>query len=414
MIARHLGLRLVQALGRAPVVLLQGARQTGKSTLARALTAGQHPARYLTFDDAALLSAAQHDPAGFLSRFEGPLVLDEVQKAPELFVAIKLNVDRRRTAGRFLLTGSANVLSLPRLSDSLAGRMEIHTLWPLSQGEIEGRREGFIDAVFAENFKLPASRAARADLPDRLLRGGYPEIARSDSQERRSAWFSSYVTTMLHRDVRDLAGIEGLSELPRLLSLLATRAGSLLNFADIARGLSMPQTTLKRYFALLEATFLVQPLPAWFANLGQRLVKSPKLYLNDSGLLAHLQGADRERWSADPLLSGPILENFVVMELRKQATWSRIRPELFHFRTPAGREVDIVLEARGGRLVGIEVKAGATLSSADFKNLRILQELTGRRFRRGVVFYTGSEPIPFGHDLFALPIENLWAIAEQA
>ncbi|MBI1892955.1 MAG: ATP-binding protein, partial [Candidatus Rokubacteria bacterium] len=328
--------------------------------------------------------------------------------------AIKAAVDRDGRPGRFLLTGSANVLLLPRLSDTLAGRMEILTLWPLSQGEIEGVREGFADALFAES--LPPLYPEPEPWPrlfERISRGGYPEVVSQEAEERRGAWFGSYITTILQRDVRDVSNIEALTIMPRLLTLLATRSASLVNFSDLSRSVGIPLTTLRRYLALLEIAFLVQTLPAWSVNLGKRLVKAPKVLLSDSGLMAYLLGLSGERLALNGTLSGPLLENFVAMELRKQIAWSKARPSMFHFRTAAGHEVDIVLEARGGRIVGIEVKASATLGAEDLKPLRLFAEATGKRFHRGVLLYTGSEPVTFGPNLHALPVSALWRLDAQ-
>jgi predicted AAA+ superfamily ATPase len=238
-----------------------------------------------------------------------------------------------------------------------------------------------------------------ATLLERLLCGGYPEVLSRDTDERRAAWFGSYVTTLLQRDVRDLSNIEGLTTVPRLLSLLAARATSLLNFSELSRSLAMPQSTLKRYLALLEMTFLLQPLPPWSSNRNKRLVKAPKLMLNDTGLLASLLSLSRDRLLTDRPLTGPMLENFVVLELRKQLTWSRVKPQLFHFRTQTGQEVDVVLEDGAGRIVGIEVKASGAL-----------MEVSGERFQRGIVLYTGMEPLPFGPRLHAFPLQALWRL----
>lgn len=407
MLARHATHRLRTALADRPVVLLHGARQTGKTTLVRAV-AEELGARYVTLDNLTMLAAARADAAGFLAGFTQPLVLDEVQRAPELLLAIKAAVDRQRTPGRFLLTGSANVLLLPRVAESLAGRMEIVNLWPFSQGEIEGAIEGFIDAVFADEPPVLGRSASSARLTDRVVRGGYPEAFPIESAERRHAWFDGYVTTILQRDVRDLARIEGLTELPRLLSVLASRPMAQLNFADLSRGTGLPQTTLKRYFALLETVFLVRLLPPWYANIGKRLVKTPKVLLADTGLAAHLMGIDETRMAQDRALLGGLLESFVTMELVKQAGWSVDPPALYHFRTHEGDEVDLVLERRGGALVGIEVKSAATVTAADFKGLRALAEVAGRRLRRGIVLYTGAEVVPFGAGFLALPVEALW------
>lgn len=410
MLGRHATDALLDALRDTPVVYLQGARQTGKSTLARAVAERRHPSRYLTLDTAAVLAAALNDAEGFIAGLERPVVLDEVQRAPSLAIAIKAAVDADRRPGQFLLTGSAGVLSLPGLSDSLAGRMELHTLWPFSQGELRDVRETFIDRVFAERLVTSDTPAVtETSLVERLCAGGYPEVQTRRSRARRQAWFDSYVDAILQRDVRDLANIERLPEIPRLLALLASRAGGLLNFADLGRTLAIPRTTLKRYLALAEMTFLVRLLPAWFSNLGKRLAKAPKLLLTDTGLLTHLLEADEGRLRRDRTLLGHVLENFVAMELIKQLGWSDRRCRLFHFRTESGAEVDLVLEDRAGRLVGVEVKSAATVRQQDFRGLETLARLTEDRFVRGVVLCTGTTVVPFGRNLSALPVSELWA-----
>jgi len=295
MFTRNLSSRVLAALADTPVVLLHGARQTGKSTLVQRLVSHDYRARYVTLDDPTVLAAARADPAGFLAALEGPVALDEVQRAPGLFLAIKAQVDRGRHAGRYLLTGSANVLMVPKLSESLAGRMEILTLWPLSQGEIEDHRENFVDVLFGHgSITLEEGTEGGSDLTTRMLRGGYPEACRRSTWARRRAWFDSYLATILQRDVRDLANIEGLAAMPRLLAFLAGRIGSLVNHAEVSRSLAMPQSTLKRYMVLLAATFLVHTVPPWSGSLGKRLVKSPKLYLIDTGLVASLLGHSGE------------------------------------------------------------------------------------------------------------------------
>lgn len=411
MYRRNIRVPLLAALSDSPVVLLEGARQTGKSTLACALAAGEHPARYVTLDDAVMLAAAGHDAAGFVAGFEGPVVIDEVQRVPELFLAIKASVDRDRRPGRFLLTGSADVLLLPKVADSLAGRMELLTLWPLSQGEIAGVEDSFVDAVFASRLpKVFGGGIARSELVERLVHGGYPEALRRAHPSRRRAWFASYVTTVLQRDIRNLAHIEGLTALPRLLSLLATRCGSLLNTSELSRTSGLPNTTLKRYLALFETAFLVHLLPAWAAGLESRLVKSPRLFLCDTGLACHLMGLQPRRLDDAPNLLGPLLENFVLMELRKQCGWSDIGVSLYHYRTHTGQEVDVVLESGEGRVVGLEVKASTSLGAGDLKGLKALQEVAGSRFLRGIVLYGGSEPVAFGSNLYAWPWDALWRV----
>ena len=411
---RHITPHVIAALADTPVVFVQGPRQSGKTTLVQNLEDHGYKAEYRTLDDAAVLAAARSDPDGFVESLPERVILDEVQPAPDLFRAIKRSVDVRRKPGRFLLTGSANALVLPAVSESLAGRMEVLTLSPFSQGEIEARREGFVDACFAREFKPRASTdAGWAALVERLVRGGFPEtVARRDAS-RRSAWFGSYVTTILERDVRDLANVKNLSDLPRLLRLLAARTSCVLNLSDVARDANLPLTTLQRHWALLEAVFFVRTLPAWSGNLTSRLAKAPKVLLNDPGLLCHLLGLDAERLKNDELMSGAVLESFVAVEVAKQATWSRVRPSLFHFRTHKQQEVDLVLEDGRGRLVGIEVKKTASPTSSDFKGLRHLSEHARKRFLRGILLYTGSTSAAFGPNLHAVPVSALWQLGAE-
>jgi len=411
MIHRHLTAQLLQALADTPAVLINGARQTGKSTLAQLPELEKQGRQYLTFDDSGVLTAAKRDPNGFIAGLTTPVTLDEVQHVPELFPAIKMAIDRKREPGRFLLTGSANVLLLPKLSESLAGRMELLTLWPFSQGEINGVQEGFLGALFSQQPAWASGKnkpLQRDELFEKVLAGGYPLAIARQPGARRKAWFQSYLTTLLQRDVRDLTNIADVTAVPRLLSVVATRAGCLLNFADLSRTLALPQTTLKRYFALLEATFLVQLLRPWSSNLGQRVIQTPKVYLHDTGLLAQLLGLTVERLKLDGTLAGGVLENFVLMELRKQAAWSPTQPEFYFWRTASGQEVDIVLEDSAGHLVGIEIKAGATLGGADVRGLQAMASSAGRRWIRGVVLYTGHEVIPFAANLHGLPMSQLW------
>ena len=391
-------------------MLVNGPRQSGKTTLVRSLREG-HLRRYVTLDEAPTLAAVKADPSGFIASLEGPVTLDEIQHAPELFPAIKVAVDRKREPGRFLLTGSANVLLLPRLAESLAGRMHILTLWPLSQGEIEGSREGFLDAIFGEetikHLEVPETRD---DLIRRALRGGYPGIIEWTDEEERGDWCNAYVTTLLQRDVRDLANVEGLTALPNLLSLLAVRSGSLVNFTELSRSAAIAQSTLKRYVTLFQATFMADTVPAWSANLSKRLIKAPRLVVTDTGLMSHLARVSRARLEHEPALAGWLLESFVMNELRKQAAWSKGRPDLFHFRAVTGQEVDVILEDRAGRVVGVEIKASSKVAAGDFRGIETLRAVARKRFHRGVILYTGRQALPFGAGLHALPISTLWRL----
>jgi len=412
MLRRNIADVLIQALEDTPVVLVNGARQTGKSTLVQSAELVAAGRQYLTFDDPTVLAAAKRDPSGFVAGLITPVTLDEVQHVPEIFPAIKVAVDQKRQSGSFLLTGSANVLLLPRLSESLAGRMEILTLWPFSQGEIAGIREHFIDRVFSRQTvwqKRGTKTLSRNELYEMIMAGGYPPVVARRQAVRRKAWFQSYLMTILQRDVREIANIADLTAVPQLLSVVASRAGGLLNFSDLSRSLSLPQTTLKRYFALLEMTFLVQLLRPWSVNIGRRVIRTPKIYLNDTGLLSHLLGLTPDRLELDATLAGAALENFVLMELRKQSAWSTTQPQIYYWRTASGHEVDIVLEDSAGHLVGIEVKAGATVHGGDLRGLQTLADAARARWIRGVVLYTGTEVVPFGSNLHAVPVSHLWA-----
>ncbi|MDQ6909456.1 MAG: ATP-binding protein [Actinomycetota bacterium] len=406
MIPRHLLKSVNQALQDTPAVLIVGPRQAGKSTLARAL----RPQSYVSLDLALPRAAAAADPDGFVAGLPAFVALDEVQRVPELFLAIKAAIDAERRAGRFLLTGSANVLMLPKVADALPGRMQIVTLWPFSQGEIGGGSDRFVDAVFEASVPpWSPPELTQTQLFERVLRGGFPEVL-SRAPARRSAWFESYLTAVIEREIRDLANLGNASELTTLVRLIAARNASVLNLADVARDARLAHSTARRHLHLLETIFLVTQVPAWSTNLTSRVVRSPKVMLSDSGLAAHVLGLDRARLDAQPVLGGGLLEGFVAMEVHKQLSWSRVRPSLSHFRSRANEEVDLVLETRDGRVVGLEVKAGSTVRSEDFKGLRALAHLLGDRFVRGIVLHTGSETAAFGPNLWAMPVSALWSL----
>jgi len=396
------------ALADTRVVVINGARQVGKSTLADNVV--PPGSRVLTLDDAAVLAAARADPADFV-RHEGLLFIDEVQRAPELLLAIKADVDRRPAPGRYLLTGSAQILALPRLSDSLAGRMEIVELWPLSQGELRRRKEKepFIDELLAGGAGLRVtSELVKHDYLELAVRGGFPEAVRRAEPGRRARWFDAYVTTLVQRDIADLANLERLADLPRLLRLVAARTANVINVDGMARDAGVPPSTLRRYMALLETAFLIERVPAWSSSRTTRVVHAPKLFVADSGLAAHLLGASAARLARPGQDSGPVLETFVAMELRRQAGWGDEPVTLHHFRTRDGAEVDAVLETADGRVAGVEVKAGATVRAEDFRGLRQLRGQAGDAFVAGVVLYTGPDPLPFGDGLWAVPVSSLW------
>jgi predicted AAA+ superfamily ATPase len=399
---------LRDALGDTPVVAVNGARQVGKSTLVTDLLDRPGGAQIVTLDDATQRQAATTDPPTFVRR-DGLLVIDEVQRVPDLLPAIKAEVDRDRRPGRFLLTGSTRLLSTPEMSASLAGRVEILDLWPLSQGEIAGQQEGFVDALFRWDSALMVdSDVSRPDYLERVCAGGYPEPLRRTGR-RRNAWFANYVTTVVERMIADVADIERLALMPRLLQLCAARTGSELNTRAVADDLGVPHRTVGSYLAHLQTVFLVHLLPAWSRNLTSKVVHRPKLLLPDSGVAAHLVGVDSAALN-DPTspATGPLVETFVAMEVRKQLGWAEADVSMFHFRDRSGPEVDIVLETRAGLVAGIEVKAASAVRAEDFRGLRTLADRLGDRFAGGIVLYTGRQAVPFGDHLAAVPIAALW------
>jgi predicted AAA+ superfamily ATPase len=398
---------VAEALGDTRVVTLNGARQTGKSTLARLAAQTSQGAVVRLLDDPATFRAAHDDPADFVDH-DGLMVIDEVQLAPELFRSIKVAVDTDPRPGRFLLTGSAQVLALRQLPDALPGRMEIIELWPFSQGEIDHGPDAFIDAAFASGPAMARTSGLRKrDYLERIVRGGYPEAIRR-SPRRRSAFFESYLTNLIERDIQELAAIERRGDLRRLLALLAGRSGGLLVPAALSAESGIPRTTLSRYLELLTAIFLIKQIPAWSAGPTGRAVGTPKLAFVDVGIAAHLLGQDVAQLAEPDGAAGPMVENFVLMELARQLTWCSERARLYHYRTKDQVEVDAVLETPDGRVVAIEVKAGATVRSEDLAGLRHLAQRLGPRFVAGYVLYTGQQTLPFGDRIRALPIDVLW------
>ncbi len=391
-------------------MLVNGARQAGKTTLARRV-AETARGRYVTMDNPATLRAARFDPAGFLEG-RGLLVIDEFQKAGEtLLLALKEEVDRLPSPGRFLLTGSTRFLTVPRLSDSLAGRVDILDLWPLSQGEIRGERETFPDLLFGPVGRLRSLRPeplSRRETFETVCRGGFPEALRR-SPAGRAGWFASYVDTVTQRDVPEIARIRQARDLKRALRLLAAQTAGELNVASLARDLRMPRTTLDGYLPLLETVYLFFQVPAWSRNLSAKVARHPKVHLLDAGLAAHLLGVDPAGLSrpASPA-AGRLLETFVAGELARQRTWAGQPFELHHFRDRDGKEVDSILEAPDGRVAGVEVKAARSLGESDARTLAWMRDRLGSDFIQGVVLYTGEEVLPLGDRITALPLAALW------
>ena len=408
MIERYVRPLVVEGLGDTRVVLVMGARQVGKSTLCEAIAAEDHPAIAVSLDDQAVRRAALSDPRGFLAGFDGAVFIDEVQRAPELILAIKQAVDRDTRPGQFLLTGSANILSSRKVQEALTGRIEIARLWAFAQAEVEGAGGNVVDTLFTGSpprvLDAPMGRQAFAA---RVAAGGYPE-ARQREGRRRDRWFASYLTTTLERDLRAIADLQKEHEMPRLLSLLASRSSNLLRYANVASELELDEKTIKSYTRLLEAIFLVRLVPAWRPSFLQRVLHTPKVYITDSGLLAHLLGANEQRIADDDRVTGPALETFVATEVMKHASWSVTDPRIYHFRDRRGAEVDLVLEDRSGRVVAIEVKATVSLGGEDTKGLEKLRAAAGEGFVAGAVIHPGEQTLPLGDRLWAVPVSGLW------
>lgn len=398
-----------------PVLVLTGPRAVGKSTLLRHL-AHLHNTTIIDLDAAATLAAARDDPA-WITQGPAPVLIDEFQRAPELLQAIKAELNTDLRPGRFVLTGSTTYDSLPRTSQSLTGRAHIGTLWPLSQGEIDGSREQFLERMLADPLSildLGGSDRTRADYVNRIVRGGYPlALARDDEADRRR-WFSSHLRLVLQRDVLDVSRIHQQQELPRLLTRLASQLGSTVNMTAAAQSLGIAQRTAESYAALLDAVHITYRLPAWSRLVGPTVAKKPKVHLYDSGLASHVLRA-----TSDKLLSpdastgteiGGLLETFVVSEIHKQASWVNDLVTLGHWRTHDGAEVDLVIERHDGGVIGVEVKAGSIVRADDGRHLKALADKVGRDWVGGVVLHLGAHSwaIDRQRRIVAAPVDRLW------
>lgn len=396
---------VLEALADTRVVFIAGARQVGKSTLARGLA---RPAEEFSLDHRETREAALADPEGFIAGLDGRAFIDEVQRAPDLLLAIKDAVDRDTSPGRFLLTGSANILTARTVKDALTGRMETILLWPLSQSEIHGGTLNMVDALFGgDPPRVHDAIVGRNSFVAAAAAGGYPE-ARLRSGNRRARWFASYLDTTLDRDLRDISEVRKSKEMPRLLRLLATQAANVLSYRALATKLDLTADTVHEYVGLLQTVFLVQLLPAWRPGLGARERHAPKAYLVDSGLLAYLLGADERRIARDDQITGKVLENFAVTELLKHTSWASVDARAYHYRQRE-EEIDLVLESRAGEIVAIEIKASAPIARKDLRVLERLRNRMGPRFKAGIVLCTGARTVPLGDRLWALPVSALWA-----
>ena len=395
---------VADALADTPVVIVVGPRQCGKSTLAMKFGEGRE---YVTLDDPVFLAHATENPADFLHAHPAPLIIDEIQRAPGLFLPLKLMVDMNRRAGSYILTGSANVLLLPKVADSLAGRMEIIDLQPLTQAEMEGRKSNWVDEVFADGFTLKNKQDA-ISLEERIVRGGYPEPAQRASK-RRDPWFQSYIRTLLDRDVRDIANIDGLTQLPKLLRLLAARAGTPLNLSGLSRETNLPHTSITRYVDLLKALYLIRTVPAWSADAEVKLARTPKAYLVDTGLACHLNQVDEKQLARPGDLRSAMLETFLANELLRLIQTADVSAELFHMRTVKNKEIPFLIETRDGRIIAIDFQDQAVPSQQSTERLNYVKEVVGDKWHRGIWLHTGTDAKALASDIHAVPISCLWS-----
>lgn len=408
LIPRAVTPRILAALSDTPVVVVNGPRQAGKTTLVGSLPY-RGSVELVSLDDPIARSGAAIDPRAFIERPVDTLVIDEAQLEPGLFRAIKASVDADRRPGRFLLTGSSRLLAAPDMADSLVGRVETFDLWPFAEHEIARASDPpFVDAIFDEPDRLVRSAAqTQDDVSQRLLRGGFPEAARRQPGRRRP-WFDSYVQTITQRVIRELADLERLADIPRLLALCAARTATELNAASMSSDLGIPVRTVNAHMAHLATAFLIRLIPAWSTNLSAKVVRRPKLVMADVGLATHLQGLTAAGLGRAGSQFGPLLETLVATELIRQLGWSEGYSSLGHFRDRSGVEVDLVLERPDGRIVGIEVKATGTPRAEDFKGLRFLVDRLGDRFQFGCLLSTAAQASPIGGRLAALPLSRLW------
>ena len=397
--------RVAEALTDTPVVLIAGPRQAGKTTLVRQMA--DQGLRYLTLDDELTQLAAKEDPGGMIRSLDRAII-DEIQRAPQLLLAIKKTVDEDRRPGRFLLTGSANLMALPNVADSLAGRMETLTLLPLSQSEMQGATLNWLDSAFAGVLPKVSTPLVGDALVEAVLRGGYPEAVSRDTSRRRTSWARQYVAAIIQRDVRDVAGVDRLDQLPRFLRALAQISGQMCNYSLLGGQVGIDHKTAARYVGVFEQMYLLKRVEVWARNRLNRIVKTPKIQFLDSGLLSTLMGLTPATAKQDRSLFGHVLETFVYGELLKHATTADDDYQLLYYRDHDQFEVDVVVENSGGQLIGVEIKASASIGTSDMRGLKRLASVAGDRLKLGVILYDGTETLPLGNGLWAAPISTLW------
>lgn len=409
MFKRFIESNVREALLDTPVVFIMGPRQSGKTTVVKHIIDINWV--YITFDDVTQLHLAQSDPIGFIRNLpEGKsIVLDEVQRLPELFVSIKQAVDENRKPGRFLLTGSANALLLPKLSDSLAGRMETVALMTLSEYEFLNRTPSFLNLVLQGKAPQTDEIRIRSYMMKRIVTGSFPEPIQRTKSSRITAWYREYIQTLIQKDIRDLGDITHYDEMMRLLEVMALFSGKLINFTAVGEKVGLNRATVKKYLLLLEQLFLMDTLPAWHTNAYKRLIKTPKVHLLDTGLICALRSIEENKLAEHPELYGALLETFIFNELKKQASFSGERLRFSHYRDKDQVEVDILIENSFDEIIAIEIKAASTITKKDLLGIKKVKEVAKEKFKMGIILYDGDHTTSFGEKLFAVPLASLWA-----
>ncbi|MCL4428730.1 MAG: ATP-binding protein [Deltaproteobacteria bacterium] len=398
---------LEEALKYFPIVLLTGARQVGKSTLSAKIIEN-----YITFDDINIYVSATTDPVAFVENLKKPVVLDEIQKIPQIFETIKYDVDKNRVNGSYLLTGSANVIGFKKTTDTLAGRIALLELYPLSMKELSDKNENIIDILFDDiyldykNDKFNDLKYKYNEIINQVILGGYPEIRNINSLKGRHIWFSSYISTYIERDVRDIGELRNLDKFIKMFNILSSRSANILNKTDLSKDTGIDNKTLDNYLKLLEAVYQIYFLNPYSANINKRFVKSQKLFFTDSGVLSHLLGVSKVEDFKDSPYKGIIFETFIFSELLKSVKYSMQNTKLFFYRTTDKKEIDFIIE-RNQKIIAAEVKLSQTITLSDFKHIIDLKK-SSKNFKAGFIFYSGENVLSFGIDLFALPVKILF------
>ena len=403
--------QLREAIEDTPVVVIHGPRQCGKSTLALMLSDSTHEYKYLTFDDDTVMTAAKLDPLGFCLRLPNKVIIDEVQRVPSIFTAIKYIVDQNRTPGRLILTGSSDAMSMPQVAESLAGRVEIIRLYPFAQAEFRKEQENntLLYHIYHGSFATLTNKTYQRlgpKLSEMIVRGSFPSALQRHKERRVQRWYTEYTQALVQRDIHQLAEIRKAEAVPKLLEVCALHSAQVMNFSKLSALLSLSQTTLKDYLSLLKQLFLIDELPAYHNNLLKRLSKSPKLHLLDTGLACAIMGLNSEALELNRTYLGALVETWVFQELSKQASFLDERIKFSHYRTNTKVEVDIILESFKG-IIGIEVKATASVNFSDFKGLAKLRDELGEKWFMGILFYDGEYILPSGEGLWAVPLSAL-------